>query len=279
MNHHYTHQDGTQSLSLLTAWGEGDAHIAEVARSTIEGAATRSRDAALIDHLMRHRHTSPFEFAGLSVTVVAPRFVVAQWMRHRTQSYQELSARYSDLSGAQIWRPIEWRTQGGGPNRQVGDGEVLSGAAAEAAFDIYDAAASHCLRAYRGLVALGACREQARAILPVGFITKFKAAASLHNWLHFLGLRLAPDAQEETQWFAGRVRTIIREYWPATLEAWERHQMYALRLSADEVGCVAPIASPNLTGSRAVEWQTKVARMGSVEAVNDPQQPSPSAER
>jgi thymidylate synthase (FAD) len=251
-----------QSLSLLTAWGEGDAFIAAVARSTIDGVSRRSSDAALIDHLIRNRHTSPFEFAGLSVDVTAPKYVAAQWMRHRTQAYQELSGRYTDLTHFTGWSPAAWRTQGDGPNRQVGDGDALNpvqAAAANAALHrAYDAARS----AYDTLRGLGICREQARAVLPFGFLTRFRASANLHNWLHFLGLRLADDAQEEIQWHARHIRTIVREHWPQTLESWERHCRHAVTLSADEVPCVRTVRTPeHRSPSRQDEWTRKTERM------------------
>ena len=59
------------------------------------GAGTKSfrEDAALIDHLLRMEHSSPFEQVILAFHVKLPIFVARQWIRHRT-------ARVNEVSGA-----------------------------------------------------------------------------------------------------------------------------------------------------------------------------------
>ena len=54
-------------------------------------------DARLINYLYSHGHNTPFEAVTLTFDVKAPIFVFRQWHRHRTQSYNELSARYREL--------------------------------------------------------------------------------------------------------------------------------------------------------------------------------------
>ena len=54
-------------------------------------------DAGLIRYLMRHRHTTPFEMCEIKFHVKMPIFVARQWIRHRTASVNEYSARYSIL--------------------------------------------------------------------------------------------------------------------------------------------------------------------------------------
>ena len=57
----------------------------------------KSEDRALIRYLLRHRHTSPFEMGVLRFEVKMPIFVARQWIRHRTASLNEMSARYTEL--------------------------------------------------------------------------------------------------------------------------------------------------------------------------------------
>ena len=75
-----------------------DSAIVQAARVSY-GAGTRHvrEDHALIRYLLRHRHTTPFEMCELKLHIKAPIFVARQWLRHRTASVNEYSARYSKL--------------------------------------------------------------------------------------------------------------------------------------------------------------------------------------
>src|SRR5206468_6209919 len=75
-----------------------DAAIVQAARVSY-GRGTRkvSEDRGLINYLMRHRHTTPFEMCEIKYHVKLPIFVARQWIRHRTASVNEYSARYSIL--------------------------------------------------------------------------------------------------------------------------------------------------------------------------------------
>ena len=75
-----------------------DSAIVQAARVSY-GAGTRHvrEDRALIRYLLRHRHTTPFEMCELKLHIKAPIFVARQWLRHRTASVNEYSARYSRL--------------------------------------------------------------------------------------------------------------------------------------------------------------------------------------
>ena len=55
------------------------------------------KDEKLIGYLMRNRHSTPFESVTFTFEIKAPIFVVRQWHRHRTWSYNEVSARYTEL--------------------------------------------------------------------------------------------------------------------------------------------------------------------------------------
>ena len=75
-----------------------DAAIVQAARVSY-GRGTRkvSEDRGLINYLMRHRHTTPFEMCEIKYHVKLPVFVARQWIRHRTANVNEYSARYSIL--------------------------------------------------------------------------------------------------------------------------------------------------------------------------------------
>src|SRR5258706_2342239 len=73
-----------------------DAAIVQAARVSY-GRGTRkvSEDQGLINYLMRHRHTTPFEMCEIKFHIKLPIFVARQWIRHRTANVNEYSARYS----------------------------------------------------------------------------------------------------------------------------------------------------------------------------------------
>lgn len=75
-----------------------DEAIVQAARVSYGSGTTKvSADKALIDYLMRHRHTTPFEMCTIKLHIKLPIFVARQWIRHRTASVNEYSARYSIL--------------------------------------------------------------------------------------------------------------------------------------------------------------------------------------
>src|SRR6202047_4618675 len=62
-----------------------DAAIVQAARVSYgRGTRKTSEDRGLINYLMRHRHTTPFEMCEIKYHVKLPIFVARQWIRHRT---------------------------------------------------------------------------------------------------------------------------------------------------------------------------------------------------
>src|SRR5215475_884885 len=75
-----------------------DAAIVQAARVSYgKGTKKISEDRGLINYLLRHRHTTPFEMCEIKFHVKLPIFVARQWIRHRTANVNEYSARYSIL--------------------------------------------------------------------------------------------------------------------------------------------------------------------------------------
>ena len=116
------------------------------------GRGTRrvSEDQGLINYLMRHRHTTPFEMCEIKYHVKLPIFVARQWIRHRTANVNEYSARYSILDNEFYIPSPEHLAAQATANRQ-GRGEVLEGAAAQRVLDLMREQAE---RAYVGYAEL-----------------------------------------------------------------------------------------------------------------------------
>ncbi len=177
-------------------------------------------DEKLLKFLYDHKHATPFEMAGLVIEVQAPIFVFREWHRHRTQSYNEMSARYTPLPDVNYIPSIERvMINAGGSNRQAGTiagSEPLDDAGAEQ-FRGELANAYHEAEAlYQSALTDGIPKELARLCLPVGRYSRMRASANLRNWLGFLTLRMSPDAQWEIRQYANAVGSIIETEFPRT---------------------------------------------------------------
>lgn len=140
-----------------------DARVAEAARVSYAGTGTKSvrSDEALIDYLLRHSHTSPFEQVVLTFHLRVPVFVARQWLRHRTGRVNEISARYSELEDAFYEPELERYRQQGLVNKQGSAVEGLAPEARERAAALVEEAQVASYAAYRELLALGVAREVA----------------------------------------------------------------------------------------------------------------------
>jgi thymidylate synthase (FAD) len=178
-------------------------------------------DAKLLRYLYEHRHMTPFEMAGIVIEVQAPIFVFREWHRHRTQSYNELSARYTELPDL-FYLPSLERIQLAGQskhNKQGSEANVSLDAHVIQAQIRNTYMATRCV--YEELLKQGVAREVARVVIPVAQISRMRASANLRNWLQFLTLRADPAAQWEIQQFAYAVAEIVEHFFPRTSELFQ----------------------------------------------------------
>ena len=173
------------------------------------------KDNRLINFLAQHKHMTPFEHQSVTFKIVLPIFVAREWMRHRTQSYNEISMRYSASPVGKFYYPQIWRLQAT-TNKQSSTGEVEDQAGCT---KIIKSAYENALETYNKLLAKGVCREQARSIVPVGNYTEFYATANLRNWVHWYELRVAQDAQWEIRQYARCIGESLKELWPNSCSA------------------------------------------------------------
>jgi len=174
-----------------------------------------ARDKKLMDYLSEHLHMTPFEHQSVTFKVVLPLFVAREWMRHRTQSYNEVSMRYSSNPVGKLYYPELWRKQAT-KNAQSSIGEVDD---QEGCTEILRQAYESSMNAYQKLIEKGVCREQARSIVPVGNYTEFYATANLRNWMAFYKLRIASGAQWEIRQYARCIGEFLSEIWPNSWDA------------------------------------------------------------
>ncbi|MEM0129813.1 MAG: FAD-dependent thymidylate synthase [Thermoplasmata archaeon] len=224
-------------VALIDYMGNDDAIVQAARVSYGRGTKTARDDRGLIRYLLRHRHTTPFEMVEYKFLVRLPIFVARQWVRHRTASLNEVSARYSVLEEEyEIPPPEEVRHQST-RNRQ-GRGDALPAEAVEAFRRDLERIDREAYAAYTRALEAGVARETARLLLPVSFYTQWYWKIDLHNLFHFLALRLDPHAQEEIRLYAAEVDRLARLVCPTAFEAFEEFQLEALTLSRREQAAV-----------------------------------------
>lgn len=235
-------------VSLVETWGS-DERIIEAARMSTDkgfegwgpkyvevpsrlpsgGMTTEARpgDEKLLAYLYNNKHSTPFEMAGLIIEVKAPIFVFREWHRHRTQSYNEMSARYIPLPDENYMPTLDRLMTGANTptaNKQAqGSKTLLEGDAldwlAELA-DFYDRAQA----LYERGIAIGVPKELARLPVPVARYSRMRASANLRNWLGFLALRGHPTAQWEIQQYAQAVAELIHAHFRRTTDLFTAEQ-------------------------------------------------------
>jgi thymidylate synthase (FAD) len=249
----------------------GDDRIVQAARVSY-GAGTKSyrEDAALIDHLLRNEHTSPFEQVILTFHVKLPIFVARQWIRHRTARVNEISGRYSIMKDDfYVPAPGAIALQSA-DNRQGRAAEALPEAEAKSRIAAMEAAQKSAYAEYSGLVEAGLARELARIDLPLSLYTEWYWQIDLHNLFRFIQLRLDPHAQLEIREYAKVLLEITRAVAPAASASFENHMLGGTRFSAEEMkelkrrlasaGSASEEASPEsgLSGKKLARFEEKL---------------------
>jgi len=215
----------------------GDARIVQSARvSYQDGTKTVREDAALIDYLVRHKHTSPLEQVVLTFHLKMPIFVARQWLRHRTARLNEISGRYSVMRDEfYLPDPGEVRRQSA-TNKQGRSDEEVPAELRERTLNLLKAGQADAYGGYQALLDEDVARELARINLPLSLYTEMYWQIDLHNLFHFLRLRLDAHAQSEIRAYAEVMAELARTVAPAAYEAFEEHILHAKTFSRSELG-------------------------------------------
>ena len=181
-------------------------------------------DEKLLRYLWENKHATPFEMAGMVIEAQAPIFVLREWFRHRTQSYNEMSARYVPLPDLNYVPTVERLLVNSKSNKQAGTvkgAEELTEASAERFRAFLVASYEKAEQGYQEALKAGVPKELARIHLPVGRYSRMRASANLRNWLGFLTLRLPSAAQWEIRQYANAVGELVKENFPRTWELFD----------------------------------------------------------
>lgn len=173
-------------------------------------------DTKLLKYLLTNKHTSPFESVTFTFEIAMPIFIARQWLRHRTWSYNEISARYSELPETFYLPDLAQITTQHTSNKQMRTTEQNPNA--ERIRSIMARHSHYSYQLYKDLIANECPRELARAVLPLNIYTKLFATVDLHNLMHFIRLRLHSHAQYEIQVYASALLQLMADVVPTTTE-------------------------------------------------------------
>jgi len=176
-------------------------------------------DLKLLSFLYNNNHATPFEFSGMVIEVQAPIMVFREWHRHRTQSYNEASARYSplaDLNYVPLVDRVLLNEAGANKQAQAMRGTILEPKFAHEWVKRLEEKYRIDEEFYQWGLAGGIPKELARLGMPMGHYSKMRASCNLRNWLAFMTLRCDPKAQWEIRQYANVVADLIAEKFPRT---------------------------------------------------------------
>jgi thymidylate synthase (FAD) len=245
------------SLRLIDVMPAVDADGAIVSAARVSYAAgtkATSSKRALLRYLMRNRHNSPFEMVEFKFHVKAPIFVARQWFRHRTGSFNEVSARYSILPD-EVYSPAAASIEAQAVDNKQGRQPGLTESVQEFAAMTLKQMPAHAFSDYNTLIELGVARELARMILPVSTYTEFIWKVDLLNLMKFIQLRADSHAQYEIRVYAEALAKIVEARAPLTFEAFNDYWLNSVTLSAQEWAAI----KGSLTEGQRAEVADKVA--------------------
>ncbi|WP_010300017.1 FAD-dependent thymidylate synthase [Candidatus Odyssella thessalonicensis] len=241
-----------------------DSAIVQAARVSYgKGTKKISEDQGLINYLMRHRHSTPFEMCEIKFHIKLPIFVARQWIRHRTANVNEYSARYS-IMDKEFYLPLPEHLAAQSKVNNQGRGDVLDGMRAQRVMQLLKEDAVRAYDHYQYMLNEtetgekidedqdGLARELARMNLPVNFYTQWYWKIDLHNLMHFLSLRADSHAQYEIRVYAEAMLDVLKKWVPATYQAFVDYRVGAANLSAKGLAVVRTLlAGQSMTREQA----------------------------
>ena len=225
--------DGIGAVEYISHMGT-DLSVVNAARVSFgaEKSEVDEKDIKLINYLMKHNHSSPFEHCMITFKFTVPLFIRSQHHRHRTWAYNEISRRYTSVD-IEFYEPKHFRSQHQS-NRQASTDVVVNPLIESSMANLNISSDAHSLlkmhhsqslALFESMLNAGICREQARGVLPQNLYTQYFGTASLHNLLKFVSLRIHEGAQWEIQQVAKACLKIAKKHFPHSVESYIKHKM------------------------------------------------------
>ena len=221
-----------------------DAAIVQAARVSYgKGTKTLNQDEKLINYLMKHNHTTPFEMCEIKLHIKLPIFIARQWIRHRTANINEYSARYSILD-KEFYLPDLKNIGVQSRSNKQGRENTLDHNQSKKVLDILREDSLRCYDNYMNLLNLnektgnikdtdtvGIAKELARMNLTLNYYTQWYWKIDLNNLLNFLRLRSDSHAQYEIRRYAIELLNIVSRWTPWTYNAFINYKKESINLS------------------------------------------------
>lgn len=222
-------------VQLIDVMGNDTAIVNAARVSYGDGTKTVRDNENLIRYLLKHKHMTPFEMVQFKFHIKAPLFVVRQWMRHRTGSFNEVSARYSIIK-TEFYEPKHSKigTQSK-VNKQGREDCDFTRDELEFISNLINTSNNDAFNNYNNLLQHNVSREIARSVLPNALYTEFYWSVNLRNLLHFIELRIKDNAQYEIKVFAEILLDIVKIVVPQTYDAFVLYQLSTITLSKDDL--------------------------------------------
>ena len=236
-------------IRVVDYMGDDQAVVQAARVSYGKGTSRVSEDRGLIRYLMRHRHSTPFEMCEIKLHVKLPMFIARQWIRHRTASINEYSARYSVLD-KEFYIPNAKDLAVQSKSNMQGRGDVLSEKDSNEALEMLKRDAENCFETYEYLLNErsngdiidsnrdGLARELARINLTLNTYTQWYWKTNLHNLMNFIYLRADSHAQYEIRVYADIIYEIMKAWVPITADAFNSYRSGSKELSAEAMNVI-----------------------------------------
>ncbi|MBO7640048.1 MAG: FAD-dependent thymidylate synthase [Treponema sp.] len=248
-------------VRLVDYYGS-DQRIVQAARVSYgAGTKTVSEDAGLIDYLLRHQHTSPFEQVVFTFHVKMPIFVARQWVRHRMGRMNEVSGRYSIMKDEFYVPENSCIATQSKDNKQGRNSDALPEEEAQEYRDAFTKGQENAYSEYSKMIEKGLAREIARINLPLSLYTEFYWQMDLHNLFHFLKLRLDSHAQYEIREYAKVMLEMVRKVCPLATASFENDINGSVSFTKEEMEALRQVldgkANP-LEGKKKARFDEKI---------------------
>lgn len=252
-------------VRVVDYMGDDSAIVQSARVSYGKGTKKVTEDRGLINYLMRHWHTTPFEMCEIKFHIKLPIFIARQWIRHRTANVNEYSARYSILDKEFYLPKLEHLAAQSTINNQ-GRGEVLEGEYAQQVLELLKRDSMQTYDTYEYLLnnngdesRPGLARELARMNLPVNYYTQWYWKIDLHNLMHFLRLRADSHAQYEIQAYADVMIDVLKRWVPFAYDAFMDYRVGAATFSSKMLSVLkrrlsGEVVTKENSGLTAREW-------------------------
>ncbi|MES2678056.1 MAG: FAD-dependent thymidylate synthase [Pseudomonadota bacterium] len=246
-----------------------DSSVVQAARVSY-GAGTKkvNADKGLINYLLSHRHTTPFEMCEIKFHIKLPIFIARQWIRHRTASVNEYSARYSIMEDEFYIPKAEVLSPQSKVNHQGRDeSKPLSFDQQKKVLELLKQDAKQCYNHYLEMINQdstgnvvdeskdGLARELARMNLPVNCYTQWYWKIDLHNLLNFLFLRADAHAQFEIREYANVMLEITKKWVPHCYEAFVKYRQTGKEFS----GAAIEVLKKKLKGEKISQEESGIS--------------------